>query len=58
MTKLVLGALTLLFALTAAAADPASPAGLWKTVDDKTKLDTVVGRLSYKFDSLGAVASR
>ena len=28
------------------------------SVDDKTKLDTVVGRLSYKFDSLGAVASR
>lgn len=28
------------------------------SVDDKTKLDTVVGRLSYKFDSFGAVASR
>ncbi|WP_170978678.1 hypothetical protein [Afipia massiliensis] len=28
------------------------------SVDDKTKLDTVVGCLSYKFDSFGAVASR
>lgn len=28
------------------------------SVDDKTKLDTIVGRLSYKFDPLGAVASR
>ncbi|MBX9631483.1 MAG: DUF2147 domain-containing protein [Burkholderiales bacterium] len=46
MTKLVLGALTLLFALTAAAADPASPAGLWKTVDDKTKLPRSLVRIS------------
>lgn len=46
MTKLVLGALTLLFALTATAADPASPAGLWKTVDDKTKLPRSLVRIS------------
>lgn len=46
MTKLMLGALTLLFALTAAAADPVSPAGLWKTVDDKTKLPRSLVRIS------------
>ena len=28
------------------------------SVDDRTRVDTVVGRLSYKFDSFGAVASR
>lgn len=46
MTKLMLGIGALLFALTAAAADPTSPAGLWKTIDDKTKLPRSLVRIS------------
>jgi uncharacterized protein (DUF2147 family) len=43
--KWMLGAMAFVFALAASAADLNSPAGLWKTVDDKTKLPRSMVRI-------------
>lgn len=43
--KAILGACALVFALAASAADPGSPAGLWKTIDDKTKMPRSLVRI-------------
>jgi uncharacterized protein (DUF2147 family) len=43
--KWLLGAMALAFALAASAADLNSPAGLWKTIDDKTKLPRSMVRI-------------
>jgi uncharacterized protein (DUF2147 family) len=43
--KWLLGAMAFAFALAASAADLNSPAGLWKTIDDKTKLPRSMVRI-------------
>ncbi len=43
--KWILGAVALLVAFAGAAADPMNPAGLWKTIDDKTKMPRSLVRI-------------
>ena len=43
--KMILGAIAMLFAFAASAADSTSPAGLWKTIDDKTKMPRSLVRI-------------
>lgn len=43
--KLILGAIALMLSFAAWGADPASPVGLWKTIDDKTKMPRSLVRI-------------
>jgi uncharacterized protein (DUF2147 family) len=43
--KMILGAVALLFAFAASAADSTGPVGLWKTIDDKTKMPRSLVRI-------------